>query len=165
MLASFIGLIASVKENSIVFIDEPEVSLHPNWQMQYMFNLKKLFSGYKSCHFVIATHSHFIISDTTKSNSQIIGLKKEKNITPVHFENYDTYGWSAEDVLFRVFNVKSTRNHYFEMAVAELLDLLYSKSKDKEKINFILKELKALKISDNDPLKELIEETEDYLNV
>lgn len=165
--SSIVGLMATVKTNSLVFIDEPEISLHPNWQMKYLTFIRELFSNsdYATSHILVATHSHFLISDLKAENSKIIGLKRENGkieIVPLQ-KDIDTYGWSAEDVLFRIFNVKSTRNHYFETAVAELLDLLYTKSKNKEKINFILKELKALKISDNDPLKELIDETEDYI--
>lgn len=167
--SSMIGLLATIKPNSLIFIDEPEISLHPNWQMKYLSFLRELFSEpeFATSHIVLATHSHFIISDLVGKNSKIIGLKKDdinNNIIVDLPKNLDTYGWSAEDVLFRIFNMKSTRNHYFEMAVADLLDLVYTKSKDVNKIDSILKELKELKISENDPLNELIEETEQYLN-
>ena len=137
--------------------------------MKYLSFLRELFSEpeFATSHIVLATHSHFIISDLVGKNSKIIGLKKDdinNNIIVDLPKNLDTYGWSAEDVLFRIFNMKSTRNHYFEMAVADLLDLVYTKSKDANKIDSILKELKELKISENDPLNELIEETEQYLD-
>jgi predicted ATPase len=164
-VTSLIGILATIKDNSLILIDEPEISLHPNWQMKYMSFLNEVFKEYSNCHFIIATHSHFLISDLKGESSKIVGLKRKdgKIITVDIPPNLNTYGWSAEDVLFRIFQVKSTRNHYFEMAVAELLELLYTKSRDKDKIGKILKDLKKLEISYNDPLRELIEETEDYL--
>lgn len=166
--SSMIGLLATVKPNSLVFIDEPEISLHPNWQMKYLSFLRELFSDeiFATSHILIATHSHFIISDLKGDNSKIIGLKREGNNNVIVDlpKKLNTYGWSAEDVLFRIFNMKSSRNHYFEMAVADLLDLIFTKSKDFDKINSILKDLKELNISENDPLNELIVETEYYIN-
>jgi predicted ATP-binding protein involved in virulence len=166
LITSLIGIIASFKQNSLLFIDEPEISLHPNWQMRYISLIKELFSNeiFNSSHIVIATHSHFLVSDLDGESSKIIGLTNSNGLKTVEFgDKLNTFGWSAEDVLFRVFNVTSSRNHYFEMAIAELLDLLYVKSNKTDRINEILIELKRLKISKDDPLNELIEETEDYL--
>ena len=76
-----IGLLATIKPNSLVFIDEPEISLHPNWQMRYLSFLRELFSDeiFATSHILIATHSHFVISDLKGENSKIIGLKKDEN--------------------------------------------------------------------------------------
>ena len=77
--SSIVGLMATVKPtNSLVLIDEPEISLHPNWQMKYLSFLRELFSHseYATCHILVATHSHFLISDLKGDSSKIIGLKK-----------------------------------------------------------------------------------------
>jgi predicted ATPase len=166
LITSLIGLLATITPNSFILIDEPEISLHPHWQMKYIAIIKKIFSNSKfnSCHALIASHSHFLVSDLEKNSSKIIGLKKNEKLEVIDFpEEMNTFGWSAEDVLFRVFNLHSVRNHYFEMAVADLLNLLYDKSTDYQKIKIILKELKLINRSENDPLNELIEETEDYI--
>ena len=168
LITSLIGMIASFKQNSLLFIDEPEISLHPNWQMRYISLIKELFSNeiFNSSHIVIATHSHFLVSDLEGKSSKIIGLTNNNGLKTVEFgDKLNTFGWSAEDVLYRVFGVKSSRNFYFEMAIADLLDLLYRKSKDINKISAILNDLKNLDISENDPLNELIKETDNYLHI
>lgn len=56
--SSIVGLMATVKPtNSLVLIDEPEISLHPNWQMKYLSFLRELFSHseYATCHILVAT--------------------------------------------------------------------------------------------------------------
>jgi hypothetical protein len=164
LFGSMIGIIASIQPNSLVFIDEPEISLHPNWQMKYLSFLRELLSDEKfsSCHIVIATHSHFLISDLKGENSKIIGLKRTgKGLEIIDFpKELDTYGWSAEDVLYNVFNVVSTRNKFVAEDIAKILNEL--SAGDKNKVNKLSKEkydelleLEAA-LKDNDPLKRVV---------
>ena len=162
--SSMVGLMATIKSNSLIFIDEPEVSLHPNWQMQYLTFLRKLFPGkeFSSSHLMVATHSHFLISDLDGQNSKIIGLRRNREISVVNLpENVDTYGWSAEDVLFNIFNVTSTRNRYISAAISELLDDLSKGSLtsvnllDKNKYEMLINLRDNLKSVD--PLKEVVD--------
>ena len=59
----FISIMSAIEHNSLILIDEPENSSHPNWQMNYIGWLQKIFREYRDCHFVIATHSHFLLTD------------------------------------------------------------------------------------------------------
>lgn len=59
-------------ENSIIFIDEPELSLHPDWQRRLFPNLMKQQS---SNQFIVATHSPMIYS---KYSDKEIILSSEK---------------------------------------------------------------------------------------
>jgi predicted ATPase len=59
-------------ENSVIFIDEPELSLHPDWQRRLFPNLMKQQS---SNQFVVATHSPMIYS---KYSDKEIILSSEK---------------------------------------------------------------------------------------
>ena len=59
-------------EDSIIFIDEPELSLHADWQRRLFPNLMKQQS---SNQFVVATHSPFIYS---KYEDKEIVLSEEK---------------------------------------------------------------------------------------
>lgn len=158
-ISTMIGIYASIKQNSIVLIDEPEISLHPNWQMKYMSFLKELFKEYSSCHFIITSHSHFFASDLDGNNSLIIGLKNGDNyIEQVPLPPYNTYGWSAEDVLYSVFNVVTTRNYYVAKEIGDILKTIANKNIDLEFIKSKNKELENIKVNlkDSDPLKSLI---------
>lgn len=53
-------------DNFLILIDEPDLHLHLDWQRQYIQKLIDVFSTLDSeikLHFIIATHSPFIISD------------------------------------------------------------------------------------------------------
>ncbi len=169
LLCSFIGFLASIKHKSLVLIDEPEVSLHPNWQMKYINVLRELFSGelYSNCHVIIATHSHFLVSDVIEPSSKVIGLTREPILKIIDMpRNYDTFGWSAEDVLYNIFNVRSSLNYYLQADLTELLGMIANNNIDqKERIKEILEKLKKLPVRKNDPLQDIIVEADAFLNL
>ena len=141
MISTIISVLACITENSLVLIDEPEISLHPNWQMKYMDFLNKIFKNYSSSHFIICSHSHFLVSDLKPENSSIISLVKATKIEPDSNSfktriiskqlTYATFGWSAEQVLLDVFNVPTTRNFY----IAERLGKILKKAALGEKVD------------------------------
>lgn len=163
LLISLIGIFANISDDSLVLIDEPEISLHPNWQMKYISFLKKVFSKYSSCHFILTTHSHFLISDLEDKSSYLTGLKREENILKTVDIDKNTFGWSAEEVLYKIFDVRTTRNHYLEMDLRELLSLISQKSEDKGQIYILTERLRQVQLDKNDPLRLIIEQATNYL--
>ncbi len=68
-------------QNSIILIDEPEIALHPKWQIEIM----KLYSNIgKNNQFIVTTHSPFIISQT-HYKSLIFLLKESEKIVAKQF--------------------------------------------------------------------------------
>lgn len=67
-------------KNLIILIDEGEITLHPQWQKDYIDYLvkflRKIFT--QNIHIVLTTHSPFILSDIPNEN--IIFLNKYKDI-------------------------------------------------------------------------------------
>jgi predicted ATP-dependent endonuclease of OLD family len=159
-ISGFISLLAKLSQNSLVLIDEPESSLHPNWQMKYISFLKGIFSAFSSCHFIISTHSHFLVSDLKKASSNIIALSKDKIIraTPIPT---NTFGWSAEEILLKVFKTPSSRNFYLTEELNKVFELI-SSGPSKENVEAIKEKMIDLKkydfsgLSDADPLKDVV---------
>jgi predicted ATPase len=163
-ISTIVGLLATITDNSLVLIDEPEISLHPNWQMKYVAFLNNVFKKYKSAHFIICSHSHFLVSDLKPESSSIISLKKSEGIitsTPI---TKITFGWSAEEVLYSVFNVRTSRNAYLEFDLTKMVSLINKNSIDFDEIRRIYNKISSLVLSDNDPLNILKEKAELYLN-
>jgi ABC-type uncharacterized transport system ATPase subunit len=159
LLISLIGIFANIKENSLVLIDEPEISLHPNWQMRYVSFLKKVFEYFTSCHFILTTHSHFLISDLEGANSCVVALNKNENSKEIYaklLEGANTFGWSAEQVLLEVFNVTTTRNYFIADRIGEILELISKKERNenlvREKVTSLINK-NVFDLSHNDPLK------------
>jgi predicted ATPase len=159
-LFSMVNLISYIEENSLIVVDEPEISLHPNWQIEYMNNLENIFNNYNSSHFIFATHSHFMIPNIKSSLSSIIKIS-EKGI--INNKN-SYYGWSPENVLYNIFNMTTTRNHYFEMDIRELINLISKNNpKNISKIQDLIDKLEIFEINESDPLNELINEAKDFI--
>ena len=96
-------------------------------------------------------------------SSFLLGLKREENeLTTVDIDR-NTYGWSAEEVLYKIFDVRTTRNYYLEMDLRELLGLVADKSKDFQRISELLNRIKDVQLDDKDPLKLIIQQVETYL--
>ena len=160
---SILGLLTNLNENSLVLIDEPEISFHPNWQLKYIHYLKKVFKAYKSCHFILATHSHFLISDLEPETSNVIRLEREENgDLNVEQIKESTYGMSAEEILYRVFELRTYRNYFFEIELRELLHLLSNKSDDSNRIKELINNLRKVKYDKNDPLTQILKEADEY---
>lgn len=156
LLCQFIGILSAIQEDSLVIIDEPENSAHPNWQINYIGWLKEIFDQYNSCHFVIATHSHFILTDLQENNSAIIALEKADGKLKNIAENLNTFCWSVDDILYNVFHVRNTRNSVFENKMLRLYQMISDNNADSEEINQLIKELETYKLSIDDPLNKLI---------
>jgi len=62
----------NISDGGVVFIDEPELSLHPRWQERYLNFLLELFG--ENLQFIIATHSPYIVK--TGINNTSVGISK-----------------------------------------------------------------------------------------
>ena len=158
ILTTLIALIPLVEDNCCVLIDEPELSLHPSWQYRYIELLNKIFENFKGCHIIIASHSHFIVSDLPVENSSVITLKKDNQKIQSNLLTESTFGWSAEDILLNVFDMPTTRNYYVSNMVTEALELIGENKKREKRFKELKEELLILypKLRDEDPLKLII---------
>lgn len=162
---NILGIASQINDNSLICIDEPEISLHPQWQEQYMKLLMNTFSEYKNCHFIIATHSPNIISDLSEENCYILNM--DENIT---FDAKKYVNHSSDYQLANLFKVPGFRNEYLNRESINLLSKISQKGKniDYEDLNKAKEMISLLpKLNENDPIKELIliiKETLEKLN-
>lgn len=159
ILCTLIALIPLVEDNSCILIDEPEISLHPSWQYRYIELLNKIFESFSGCHIIIASHSHFLVSDLPTKNYTVVALKREEDgLIKSKQLGESTFGWSAEDILLNVFDMPTTRNYYVSSIVSEALELIATKQKTKSRFKEIKSELKNIEpnLKKEDPLKLII---------
>lgn len=109
---STLAFIASnLKNNSVILIDEPENSLHPKWQREYINNIDSLFYLYEYNLF-ISTHSPLIINN----NSNVY----EINNFTLH-KKPSTEG-GIEKVLWQYFDIVTPENEFLTKYLANILD-------------------------------------------
>ena len=167
-LFTMISIASKIENNSLILIDEPELSLHPIWQTRYVTELKNILKDFNSCHFILASHSHFMLSDLEKESSSVVSLSLEREkleyTRKARLIQADTYGWSIENILYDIFNVKTTRNYYLEQDLNELFELISDKHGNRNRIDEILSKIRAIELTKNDPLKKLISKIDIILN-
>ena len=95
-------------ENSIILIDEPELSLHPKWQQRIVDVYRKI--G-KNNQIIIATHSPHILGSVRKENIMLLDKNEDgKIVVRTGDELYDSYGQPTERILEDIMGLKTTRN-------------------------------------------------------
>lgn len=93
--------------NSVVLIDEPEISLHPNWQ-------RKIIDVYESIgknnQLIIATHSPHIIGKIESKGLRVIKKDKDGIKLMDNSDLNETYGKNIGDILSTTMRMDSLRN-------------------------------------------------------
>ena len=157
MIVSMLGIAGNIEDRSLILIDEPEISLHPEWQERYVQLLTSVFSNYFGCHFIIATHSPQIVANLPEDRCYVLSLVKNDLQSSAKYRNR-----SSDFQLAHLFKAPGIANEYLNRIA---LNLLVKISKNK-RITLAnkkeLAELKSLKekIIETDPLFDLIETLE-----
>ena len=128
-------------ENSIIMIDEPELSLHPKWQQKIVDVYRKI--G-RNNQIILATHSPHILGSVEKEN--IILLEKNENgIVKVKTRDEigNSYGQTTGRILEDIMGLETDRNP----SVNNLLNLVKEMVKNGNYENSEFKE-KYTKIKD-----------------
>ncbi|WP_158091146.1 MULTISPECIES: AAA family ATPase [unclassified Pseudomonas] len=120
LVTAFLGLASVIEDGSLILIDEPEVSLHPEWQSGYIDLLLKTFSDYKGCHFIIATHSPLIVGDIDANISNVVVMERNysSDIEPI-----DISGKSSDHILATAFQTPGKNNLYLKQEIIKALRL------------------------------------------
>lgn len=119
MYSSILGLGFGISESSVVLIDEPENSLHPQWQREFMESVYEICSQVlESGHLVVCTHSPLIVG-TALDGSTIVdltgGAPEVKAIA---------FGASSDELLLSQFGIGSSRNRRIVDTVQRAVSLV-----------------------------------------
>ena len=129
-------------ENSIILIDEPELSLHPKWQQRIVDVYRKIGENNQ---IIIATHSPHILGSVKKEN--IILLDKDgegKIVVKTGDELYDSYGQPTDRVLKDIMGLETTRNPKVFKLLEEAGELVDKNEYESEEFKTKYKELREI---------------------
>ena len=105
----------------LIVLDEPDITLHPQWQKKYLREVTNILSYFqdKKFHLVITSHSPFILSDLPKEN--VIFLSDGKQAYP----EIETFGSNIHTLLSHGFFMKNGFMGEFAKAkIDELIEYL-----------------------------------------
>ena len=101
---------ANVLNDAIVFIDEPEISLHPNWQKKIMDYYKGIFTnenGVQTSQIFAVTHSPFIIHNENRRNDKVIVLARDEQGNIVVKDKPEYYKCDSLELVEDAFSIKN----------------------------------------------------------
>ena len=127
-------------KNSIILIDEPELSLHPKWQQRIIEVYKNIGENNQ---IIIATHSPHILGSVSNENIFILYRDEKGKIeAKTGDELYSSYGQPVDRVLKDIMGLESVRTPKIEKDLEELRKLVdedkYDTKEFKEKYNELL---------------------------
>lgn len=143
--------------NSIVLIDEAEISLHPQWQSKII----KLYENIgENNQLIIATHSPHIVGNIEAKQLRI--MKKDKDgISIVNGDEIDeTYGQNVETILKGIMGIDNVRNDDVSDKLFKIYNLLENNLFDTEEYTKLFEYLrKYLGDLDKDIMRIRLEES------
>lgn len=143
--SSYIKLLTPETKNVIVFLDEPEVSFHPQWQKEFITIICKFFKKQlqgKTTQLIITSHSPIIISDLPKENIIFLDIDSATNspvITSVSTDN--TFASNIHTLYTDAFFIqKGTIGEFAKQRIKEVIDILKERDvEQKERASEIIK--------------------------
>lgn len=140
------------EDRSLICIDEPENSLHPEWQLKYLKFIELLTENKSGIHFIIATHSPQIISGLSSSNSCVVSLLKQGK------KNASSYSSDKNEVMMGesdIQEIHSAKEIIKQSSARQLFNIFKSPGYNNESvINRLLliltKLTKGIKLEDDD---------------
>lgn len=129
-------------ENSIILIDEPELSLHPKWQQRIVDVYRKI--G-KNNQIIIATHSPHILGNVKKENIMLLDKDEDgKIVVRTGDELYDSYGQPTDRVLKDIMGLETTRNPKVFKLLEEAGELVDKNEYESEEFKTKYKKLREI---------------------
>lgn len=157
IIGTMLSLATMVEDNSLVLIDEPELSLHPSWQLEWLEILNACLKRHKGCHVIVATHSPLIVSDAYARGLQVISLDSTID-EPVVSDNV-----SVEEALTQVFSTPVRNSSYLSSVLFEAISLANASPDQRNQMLSRLRDL--LKVyKDDTTASSLINDAVDLLN-
>ncbi|WP_339461276.1 AAA family ATPase [Pseudomonas sp. EA_105y_Pfl2_R69] len=121
LITSMMFLLSEVKETRLLLIDEPENSLHPSWQREYVPFLLDLISYY-DMEIFIATHSPLLVT-----GAQLDQATNLRFIHPRRGEVVPPSTANIEELLWGQFEIMPPASRFLSEMLATKLDDLWSR--------------------------------------
>ncbi|MBS7459221.1 ATP-binding protein [Pseudomonas syringae] len=156
-------LLSELDSESLIIIDEPEVSLHPEWQIKYIPTLRECLSTMSAMHVIIATHSHFMVSDLDAEASALVTTGVGGSERASLFDGA-VYGRSPENILYRVFGVATAGNAAVENDLYQALGMISNRQDpDVKELALIYSRLDKVRGKDNAAMNVILDQVKMFL--
>ncbi len=138
LITTFIYLMTTMEYGTMLFIDEPENSLHPKWQVEYIKKLYDLVYRYEPTIY-IATHSPLILNSAELELGQKVKVFKGTDGSFLHIEEKVN---NVEEIYQSLFDITTPENRFLSKYVVMKLNQLTDKIMTIETFRNTIEDLK-----------------------
>ncbi|WP_085026143.1 ATP-binding protein [Ensifer aridi] len=118
LISSLVFLISSAGNEPLILVDEPENSLHPRWQREYLEKILAAVS-YRNATIVVATHAPLIVIGALGMLPDVVSVYQILDGAPSALDIKEAKASTAnvEDILWRAFDVITPASHFVSEAM------------------------------------------------
>jgi len=121
LVSTFVFLSVGLPSESVLLIDEPENSLHPQWQREYMKRLQDVLA-WRETTIVVSTHSPVIVLGARASSENVKVYQVHDGFLKSVQNSGDSK--SIEETLWDAFETITPKNHFVSELLAHYIDEL-----------------------------------------
>ncbi|WP_109127150.1 ATP-binding protein [Dyella sp. C11] len=167
LLSSLLFTAIAVEDNSLILVDEPENSLHPAWQQEYLRLMRSVISSSRGVHVIVATHSPLVAASLNSEDAEVIQLKNRRGRITAKEVEAGPFGWTADKILQEVFGLESSRSVEFTQQMDEALALFAKGDRTNPRLKRLVTSLEATlpHLASDDVAREVIETLSAVLDV
>lgn len=121
LISTYLFIRSNLADLRTVFIDEPENSLHPEWQRRYL-EILHMALGYHDVRLVLATHSPVLVSGALSSYEKDVDVVRIDGNQRHNIDISNKGGSeSVEKILWHAFNTITPVSHYLSVELSTIL--------------------------------------------
>ena len=150
LLLKILSLYLLEVKNSVILIDEPELSLHPNWQNRIL-DIYERFAIENNNQIIIATHSPHIVGSAKTDSLRVLYF--EENEVKVVKDFTEGYGLEVNQILTKVMNIDSLRTPDVDILFSKVKTLIIENNYQNKEFEAIWKKLEIYLGKNNIDLK------------
>ncbi|SNY58213.1 AAA domain-containing protein, putative AbiEii toxin, Type IV TA system [Pseudooceanicola antarcticus] len=124
LISTFLFIRSTLPSLGALFIDEPENSLHPEWQRRYL-EILHMALGYHEAKIYLATHSPVVVSGALSSYGDDVEVVRVDGDARYPVEINQTSGpESVEEILWEAFDTITPVSHFLSIELSRVLQRL-----------------------------------------
>lgn len=134
LISSLLFMITNAGESPVIIIDEPENSLHPNWQREYV---EKVLAAmrYRDATLMIATHAPLVVTGALADSPDLVSVFEVRGGQPMRLElNAADAPNSIEEILWRAFDVVTPANHFVSEQIVDAISRFETRQIEKREV-------------------------------
>lgn len=139
MLCSIFGLASAIRDEALILIDEPELSLHPKRQIEFIDAIESLLKMVSGCHVILSTHSPVVVQAAQALGAGITQLGETHTHNSMERPSKQ---FSVEQALLEVFDTPVSGSAHVSNQIFKAV--VFAETGDAEERNLARQELNGL---------------------